>query len=104
MEEMLRAALASYEEDLVAFTKALIVIPTENPPGLAYHACVDLLTQKLAEIELDYTLLEVPAPTASFPRPAEAGYCVFSSYGTGQDMLYFHGHYDVVPAVDLVEF
>ena len=43
MEQLLRAALAGYEKDLVAFTKALIAIPTENPPGLAYHACVDLL-------------------------------------------------------------
>ena len=58
MEEMLRATLASYEKDLVAFTKALIAIPTENPPGAAYRACVELLTQKLAEIGLAYTLLE----------------------------------------------
>ncbi len=104
MEEMLRATIASYEEDLVAFTKALIAIPTENPPGLAYHACVDLLSEKLAEIGLDYTLLEVPAPTASSSRSADPGYCLLSSYGTGEDILYFHGHYDVVPAVDPAQF
>src|SRR5260370_15651089 len=104
MEEMLRATLAGYEKDLVAFTKALIAIPTENPPGLAYHACVDLLSQKLAEIGLDYTVLEVPAPTASSSRSADPGYCLLSSYGTGEDILYFHGHYDVVPAVDPAQF
>ena len=102
MEQALRTALASYEEDLIAFTKALIAIPTENPPGLGYRACVDLLAQKLAEIGLEYTLLEAPA-TSSSPS-AEPGYCLLSSYGTGEDMLYFHGHYDVVPAVDPAQF
>src|SRR5690348_9360479 len=102
MEQVLREALARYEDDLIAFTKALIAIPTENPPGVAYHACVDLLTQKLAEIGLAYTLLEVPAPTAS--RTAEPGYCLLSSYGTGENVLYFHGHYDVVPASEPAQF
>src|SRR5205807_9268589 len=99
MEEMLRATLASYEKDLVAFTKALIAIPTENPPGLAYHACVDLLTQKLAQIGLAYTLLEVPAPTASSPRSAHPGSCLLGSYGPGEDLRYLSGHYAVGPAV-----
>jgi len=105
MEQLLRATLASYEEDLIAFTKALIAIPTENPPGLGYCACVDLLAQKLAEIGLEYTLLEAPAPLSSSSSPsADPGYCLLSSYGTGEDILYFHGHYDVVPAVDPSQF
>lgn len=104
MEEVLRAALASYEEELIAFTKALIAIPTENPPGVAYHACVDLLAEKLAEIGLDYTLLEVPATPASPSRSADPGYCLLGSYGTGENILYFHGHYDVVPASDPAQF
>ena len=49
MEQVLRETLASYEEDLIAFSEALIAIPTENPPGVAYRACADLLAQKLAE-------------------------------------------------------
>ncbi len=101
MEQVLRETLASYEEDLIAFTKALITIPSENPPGVAYRACVDLLAQKLAEIGLEYTLLESSAPTASSLEP---GYCLLSSYGTGEDILYFHGHYDVVPASDPAQF
>jgi len=97
MEQALRETLASYEKDLIAFSKALIAIPSENPPGVAYRACADLLAQKLAEIGLEYTLLESSAPTASSSKP---GYCLLSSYGTGETTLYFHGHYDVVPASD----
>jgi succinyl-diaminopimelate desuccinylase len=104
MEHMLRETLANYEKDLIAFTKALIAIPSENPPGIAYRACVDLLVQKLAEIGLEYTLLESTAPTTPSSQPSQPGYCLLSSYGTGENILYFHGHYDVVPASDPAQF
>src|SRR2546426_9489646 len=104
MEQVLRETLASYEEDLIAFTKALIAIPSENPPGVAYRACADLLAQKLAEIGLEYTLLESSAPAAPFSQSSEPGYCLLSSYGPGENILYFHGHYDVVPASDPAQF
>ena len=104
MEQVLLETLASYEEDLIAFTKALIAIPSENPPGVAYQACADLLTQKLAEIGLEYTLLESSATTAPSSQSSEPGYCLLSSYGTGENILYFHGHYDVVPASDPAQF
>jgi succinyl-diaminopimelate desuccinylase len=97
MEQMLQETIATYQKDLLAFTKALVTIPTENPPGVAYRACSELIAQKLAEIGLEYTLLETPAPASSSPS-ADPGYCVLSSYGTGDQTLYFHGHYDVVPA------
>ncbi len=104
MEQVLLETLASYEEDLIAFTKALIAIPSENPPGGAYQACADLLTQKLAEIGMEYTLLESSATTAPSSQSSEPGYCLLSSYGTGENILYFHGHYDVVPASDPAQF
>jgi succinyl-diaminopimelate desuccinylase len=97
MEQMLQETIATYQEDLLAFTKALVTIPTENPPGVAYRACSELIAQKLAEIGLEYTLFETPAP-ASYSPSTDPGYCVLSSHGTGEQTLYFHGHYDVVPA------
>jgi succinyl-diaminopimelate desuccinylase len=103
MEQMLRETIATYQEDLLVFTKALVAIPTENPPGVAYRACSELIAQKLAEIGLEYTLLETPAPASSSPS-TDPGYCVLSSYGTGEQTLYFHGHYDVVPAPDPAQF
>jgi acetylornithine deacetylase/succinyl-diaminopimelate desuccinylase family protein len=107
MEDQLRKAIAGYEAEMTEFTKRLIEIPTENPPGTAYRACVDLIADKLAEIGLPCRLVEVPAD-----RPGETrgdreglpGYCLLSSYGAGVDVLYFHGHYDVVPASSREQF
>jgi len=101
MEDHLREAIAGYAEEMTEFTKSLIEIPTENPPGTAYRAGVDLIAGKLAEIGLECTLVEVPAdrPGATrSDREGLPGYCLLSSHGGGKDVLYFHGHYDVVPA------
>lgn len=103
MEHTLRAIIAEHQESWIGFTKALIEIPTENPPGVAYRTCADLLTHKLAELGLEYTLLETPAPSSSHSS-SEPGYCLLSSYGVGEKTLYFHGHYDVVPASSPAQF
>ena len=103
MEHTLRAIIAEHQESWIDFTKALIEIPTENPPGVAYRACVDLLAHKLAGLGLEYTLLEAPAPSSSHAA-VEPGYCLLSSYGMGEKTLYFHGHYDVVPASSPTQF
>ena len=103
MEQLLRETIATYAEDLLALTTALVAIHTENPPGRAYRACAELITEKLTQIGLASTLLEVPAP-ASSSRASEPGYCILSSYGMGAPTLYFHGHYDVVPASDPAQF
>jgi succinyl-diaminopimelate desuccinylase len=64
---------------------------------------VDLLAHKLGELGLEYTLLEAPASSSSHSS-SEPGYCLLSSYGAGEKTLYFHGHYDVVPASDPAQF
>jgi succinyl-diaminopimelate desuccinylase len=101
MEARLREAIASDEAEMVELTKRLIAIPTENPPGTAYRACADLLAGELAAIGVEPTLVEVPDD-----RPGQAGgqggrlpgYCLLGYHGAGAEVLYFHGHYDVVPA------
>ncbi len=102
MKEIIRAkimdAVAKNENEIVEFTKELIAIATENPPGAYYKPCVELIINKLSEIGLDHEVIEVPnqvpgSKTETYPR-----YCILSSYGTGEKTLYFHGHYDVVPA------
>lgn len=92
-------AVASYRDEIVDFTTALVAIPTENPPGKAYSACVEAIASKWREIGLDPTTLEVPDGPPFHPR-----YCLLTSYGEGQRTLYFHGHYDVVPASSEAQF
>ena len=99
MEHALRTIIAQHQESWIDFTKALIEIPTENPPGVAYHPCAELLSKKLTELGLEHTTLTAPASSSSEP-----GYCLLSSYGEGEKTLYFHGHYDVVPASEPTQF
>ena len=92
IQDAILHSVSENETDIVAFTKDLVAIATENPPGNNYKPCVDLMANKLSEIGLDYEIIEVPE-SGSLKR-----YCIDSSYGTGDNILYFHGHYDVVPA------
>jgi acetylornithine deacetylase/succinyl-diaminopimelate desuccinylase family protein len=87
--------ISSYQAEILDFTKKLISIPTENPLGTSYKACVDIIAKKLDEIGLNCTVIDVPDTTDRKPFPR---YCLLSFHGKGKRTLYFHGHYDVVPA------
>jgi succinyl-diaminopimelate desuccinylase len=103
-------AISSYRDEILDFTKALVSIPTENPPGTSYLACVEAIASKLQEIGLDSTVLEVPDAGEQMPEAPDHGrkshprYCLLSFYGEGERTLYFHGHYDVVPASSAAQF
>jgi len=85
---LLEAVDASRSE-MIDFTRELVAIPTENPPGNEYARCADVIAQKLKDIGLEPRVIEVPG--------TPLGYCVTASHGEGERALYFHGHYDVVP-------
>ncbi|MFX1466650.1 MAG: M20 family metallopeptidase [Promethearchaeota archaeon] len=93
--------ISSYKAEILDFTTRLISVPTENPLGTSYKACVDIIAKKLHEIGLDYTIIDVPDIIDRNPFPR---YCLLSFYGTGKRILYFHGHYDVVPAQNDIQF
>ncbi len=82
---------------LVAFARDLIEIPTENPPGNAYDACIDRIAHELETLGLPYRLLETG--TADTPRRA-----VVSEPTVPGQPLVLHGHYDVVPAFSREQF
>jgi succinyl-diaminopimelate desuccinylase len=96
-------AISSYHDEILEFTQALVSIPTVNPPGRSYLDCVQLLATKLREIGLETTLVRVPGAAGhdseDYPR-----YCLLSFYGQGKRTLWFHGHYDVVPASSEAQF
>ena len=97
------SAVAANQAKILEFTKALVAIPTENPPGANYKPCVEAIGHELSEIGLDYEIVEVPnSPDAQGQENPR--YCIRSSYGTGRRTLYFHGHYDVVPASSADQF
>jgi succinyl-diaminopimelate desuccinylase len=102
LSSRIRQAVARREREIREFTAALVAIPTENPPGRRYRECARLLAGKLREIGLPAETVRVPARRAAreggCDEHREARYCVLSSLGRGLRTLYFHGHYDVVPA------
>ncbi len=96
-------AVSSYHDEILEFTRALVSIPTVNPPGRSYRACAEAIASKLQEIGLETTILQVPDATSQGSN-AHPRYCVLSFYGQGERTLYFHGHYDVVPASSEAQF
>jgi succinyl-diaminopimelate desuccinylase len=82
--------------EMVELTRALVRIPTVNPPGGSYADCAMLLSHTLSDLgyRVECLLAEGLAEhTAEHPRLNVVG-----TLGEGQPTLHFNGHYDVVPA------
>ncbi|HWO37362.1 MAG TPA: M20/M25/M40 family metallo-hydrolase, partial [Candidatus Acidoferrum sp.] len=93
--------LGERKEEMAALLAELVAIPTENPPGNNYLACSDLLERRIRELGLECKRI-VPAGAKSKPEDAPAS--LLASHGSGERTLYFHGHYDVVPAQSAEQF
>jgi len=78
---------------MAALLSELVSVPTENPPGRSYSECITLLEQRLVQLGLACHRLECEGQAVEAEAPA-----LCASLGRGERVLYFHGHYDVVPA------
>jgi succinyl-diaminopimelate desuccinylase len=99
--EAIMAWLRTRQDEMAAALAELVSVPTENPPGKNYRACADILEKQLRQrgLSCDRVMSEI-----SRDRCASAPECLLASYGHGQRVLYFHGHYDVVPAQSSDQF
>lgn len=88
-------------EELAVLLAELIAIPTENPPGKNYRTCADLLEARIRQFGLDSKRFE---PAGLKSRTADDPACLFASLGENRPTVYFHGHYDVVPAQSAEQF
>jgi acetylornithine deacetylase/succinyl-diaminopimelate desuccinylase family protein len=79
----------------------LVAIPTENPPGKNYGVCAELLERRLGLLGLE---CERFAPGDGKSESGDAPVSLLASFGSGERWLYFHGHYDVVPAQSVEQF
>ncbi len=93
--------LQAQKEEMAALLAELVAIPTENPPGKNYGACTELLERRLGELGLD---CERSAPSDAQRATGDSPACLLASFGSGKRWLYFHGHYDVVPAQSAEQF
>jgi succinyl-diaminopimelate desuccinylase len=86
-------------DEMAALVEALVRVPTENPPGRELGRCADVLAEALDGLGFATQLIEVASPGA-LEEPA----IVRATVGDGDDLVYFHGHYDVVPAQSVSQF
>jgi succinyl-diaminopimelate desuccinylase len=104
LAERLFTWLEPREDEMAALLAELVSVPTENPPGRNYRACADLLENKLSQAGLTCERHEFPAPLISADASDEAAPTLIATFGSGPRTLYFHGHYDVVPAQSPEQF
>jgi succinyl-diaminopimelate desuccinylase len=93
--------LRQREDEMVGLLTELVAVPTENPPGKHYRPCVTLLENHLREVGLESERVGPYEPRESTEYSPES---LLATYGRGERTLYFHGHYDVVPAQTLAQF
>jgi len=84
-------------ERLVEFARDLVTIPSENPPGAEYDACVERIAAELDACRISYTIVET-GDTETRRR------AIVGEIGDGPALVYLHGHYDVAPAFSPAQF
>jgi len=80
-------------DEMGALLEALVAVDTENPPGRGLGACAAVLRDALDRLGLSPEVIEVP-PAGELEDPC----VVRAAAGDGPRTVYFHGHFDVVPA------
>jgi acetylornithine deacetylase/succinyl-diaminopimelate desuccinylase-like protein len=94
-----RAWLEPRADEMAALVEELVAIDTENPPGRALGRCGEVLRDAMAGLGFSPELIELP-PVGELEDPC----VVRGSAGNGPQTIYFHGHFDVVPAQDPTQF
>ncbi len=90
--------IESKRDELVALTRALVRIPTVNPPGDAYLPCAELIGSRLARrgFEVAYIRGEgTPGDSDRYPRTNVVARLAGKRPGP---CVHFNGHIDVVAA------
>jgi succinyl-diaminopimelate desuccinylase len=94
-----QAWLDSRADEMAELLEQLVAIDTENPPGRGLGRCGRFLRDALAKLDLSPELIEL-VPSRELEDPCIVRACA----GDGQATIYFHGHFDVVPAQDPAQF
>jgi succinyl-diaminopimelate desuccinylase len=86
--------LAARADEMAELVELLVAIDTENPPGRGLRECASALQDAMDRLGLSPEVIELPRAAALEDEPR----IVRGSVGHGPDTVYFHGHFDVVPA------
>jgi succinyl-diaminopimelate desuccinylase len=94
-----RAWLEPRADEMAALVEKLVAVDTQNPPGRGLGRCGRVLRDAMARLGLSPELVELES-TGELEDPC----IVRGSVGDGSRTIYFHGHFDVVPAQDPAQF
>ena len=86
-------------DEMAALLEELVRVPTENPPGRELGRCAAVLHDALDRLGFAPELIEV-AREGELEEPA----IVRGTVGSSDELVYFHGHFDVVPAQSASQF
>ncbi|MGH3480996.1 MAG: M20/M25/M40 family metallo-hydrolase, partial [Nocardioidaceae bacterium] len=86
-------------DEMAELLTRLIACETENPPGRGLAECAAVLREEMERLGLSPEVIEIE-PTGSIEDPR----IVRGTVGTGKELVYFHGHFDVVPVQDRAQF
>ena len=86
-------------DEMAELLVRLVACETENPPGRYLADCAVLVGEAMDRLGLKPEILELTPPAAlAEPR------IVRGAAGDGARVVYFHGHFDVVPVQDRAQF
>jgi succinyl-diaminopimelate desuccinylase len=94
-----QAWLEPRADEMAVLLQELVAVDTENPPGRQLGRCARVLRDSMARFGLSPELIELDPS-----RGLEDACIVRCSVGDGPHTIYFHGHFDVVPAQDPAQF
>jgi succinyl-diaminopimelate desuccinylase len=94
-----RAWIDSRADEMAELVEELVAIDTENPPGRNLRTCAGVVCEAMSGLGLSPELIAVPR-VGDLEEPC----IVRGEVGTGTRTIYFHGHFDVVPAQSPEQF
>ena len=94
-----QAWLEPRADEMAVLLQELMAIDTANPPGRGLGRCGRVLHDSMERLGLSPELIEL-APCRELEDPC----IVRGSVGDAPRPIYFHGHFDVVPAQDPAQF
>ncbi|MGC5014214.1 M20/M25/M40 family metallo-hydrolase [Streptosporangium sp. DT93] len=87
-------------DEMARLLERLVAVDSENPPGRALGRCARVLHEAMDGLGLSPEIIGVPDPSGRLDEPC----VVRGTAGGGDPLVYFHGHFDVVPAQSRDQF
>ena len=94
-----QAWIDDHADEMAELLIRLVAVESENPPGRNLAECAEVLREEMDRLGLGPEVIELePSGTIEDPR------IVRGTVGEGEKLVYFHGHFDVVPVQDRAQF